>query len=255
MLNLSAYISQLKFDKSYRGECPKCGHDNTFSVTKSGTTIVYRCFSASCGIKGAIKKELDFRELPLEISPKASYISERALPDEFVKLHSIHEDYLDKFNALEAYLDHRIDCYYDPRQNRIVFCVKHENAYYNFVGRALSFKDKPKWFIYNDHNPYPLIVSGKITNEKAVIVEDSISACAVSSICTGIALLGTSIAATYIPVLTKFDHVIVALDKDAASKGIDLERYLSFYIKKVDVMLLQRDLKYESKEALKDMLS
>jgi hypothetical protein len=254
MRNLSDYISQLRFVTHYRGDCPKCGRSNTFSVSRLGTEIKYHCFSASCDLRGAIKKDLDIRELPLEISSKASYISERALPDEFVNLHSVHMDYLEKFNALEAYLDHRIEIYYDPKKHRIVFCVKHNNKYYNFVGRSLNFQTKPKWLIYSEHNPYPLIAPGKITNEKAIIVEDAISACAVSSVCAGIALLGTSLHDSYIPDISAYDHVVIALDKDASKKSIELERVLSFYIKNVDVMLLERDLKYESKASLREML-
>ena len=91
---------------------------------------------------------------------------------------------------------------------------------------------------------YPFICGNTDT---AVLVEDCASACAVSEVHTGVALMGTSLPDSYIPVLKKkFKKVIVALDRDATTKAFDISNQLRYYMD-TEVKILEDDLKYFDK--------
>ena len=63
------------------------------------------------------------------------------------------------------------------------------------------------------------------SNATGILVEDCASACAVSHLYSGIALMGTSLPESYIPVLKKrFKKIIVALDRDATTKAFDIAK-------------------------------
>ena len=45
---LTEYLNTLNLNigESHRGDCPICNHSNTFSVTNSGTHLLYNCYHA-----------------------------------------------------------------------------------------------------------------------------------------------------------------------------------------------------------------
>ena len=79
-------------------------------------------------------------------------------------------------------------------------------------------------------------------------MEDCPSACAVSSLYTGLALLGTSLPNSVLSTIkNRWSRVIICLDKDATDKSLKLVDKLSFYVN-TDMKMLERDLKYENKD-------
>ena len=73
-------------------------------------------------------------------------------------------------------------------------------------------------------------------------MEDCPSACSVSGLTTGLALMGTSLLDEHIEIIKKFKKVYVALDKDATSKAISLIRKLRNYVP-TKLIVLNKDLK------------
>ena len=105
------------------------------------------------------------------------------------------------------------------------------------AGRTLT-GEKPKWWRYGKSgNPF---VCG--TGRVAVIVEDCASACCVSDVFSGVALLGTNLLDTHIATLRKYERVFVALDKDATQKALDIVRKLQGIVP-ANLMILNQDLK------------
>ena len=89
---------------------------------------------------------------------------------------------------------------------------------------------------------------------QSILVEDCASACAVSGIYTGVALMGTSLPDSYIPILKeKFKKVIVALDRDATTKSFDISEKLKYYIPS-EVRILNDDLKYFNEQQITEVL-
>lgn len=266
--NTSLNILLSQVNHSYRGDCPKCGGKNTFSATRENGAVVFHCFRASCELAGKVKKEIgleELRRMDLTSVFRTSMGMDRSpwsIPDHFCSIKSNHVDLLDQWRILDYYRKHTEIFRYDPRQDRIVFLIIHDGVCHGAVGRAINFRTRPKWFIYNSVCSSMFVVPNRdclaadlhgISNT-TILVEDCISACVVSSVCDGMALLGTNFLPDYIEDLLPYSHVLIALDKDASKKAIDLQRRLSFYVKDVDVVLLSRDLKYETIEGIRKIL-
>ena len=67
--------------------------------------------------------------------------------------------------------------------------------------------------------------------------------------------MGTSLSEKVLDILSDFDTVTVALDKDATTKSIDMVMRLNWELENVNMVVLERDLKKldvkESKKVLK----
>jgi hypothetical protein len=81
----------------------------------------------------------------------------------------------------------------------------------------------------------------------AVIVEDCASACAVSNVLTGIAILGTSLVESHKKYINPYRKLYVALDPDATVNSFKITNELRFHgFINVHVKRIKDDLKYFS---------
>ena len=195
-----------------RIDCPFCFHGNTFTLKNIDGKIMWNCFYASCNAKGIISKEMSPEELKnflngtiKELSAKNKVQLENKIkwnvPNYFTSVHSDNRalNYVKKNNCFNAMQKGLAKIMYDPKQDRVVFLIKEQNKVVGAIGRAITSATYPKWFIYGKKsNPF---ICGN--HREAVLVEDCASACAVSNVITGIALLGTSLSEEYIPYLKK----------------------------------------------------
>jgi DNA primase len=130
--------------------------------------------------------------------------------------------------------------------NRVVYLIKERGRVVDAAGRSLDPNIKPKWWRYGKSGN-PFVVGRHATG---VILEDCASACSVSSYVSGIALLGTNLMDSHIPVLRTFDRLVVALDKDATSKAISMVRKLK-PIRPTSLVILDKDVKDMSNDERK----
>ena len=155
----------------------------------------------------------------------------------------------EKIPVAQFWLLRLTDIRYDVRMNRVVFLIKDRKRVVDAAGRALDGRG-PKWYRYGNSN-LPFVCGGD--GSVAVLVEDCSSACSVSNICTGLALLGTNLLSQHIETLQKFQTVYVALDKDATDKAIDMVRTLSPHVP-TKLMVLKHDLKNMQKDERDDFI-
>ena len=121
--------------------------------------------------------------------------------------------------------------------NRVVYLIKDGRQVVDADGRTLD-NIKPKWWRYGKSgNPF---VCG--TSRVGIVLEDCASACSLSSFHSGIALLGTNLQDSHLPNLRKYDRLLVALDKDATKKGLELVRRLQA-IRPTSLVVLNKDVK------------
>ena len=161
------------------------------------------------------------------------------------------ENYVKNNNCMNAMEKGLAKIMYDPKKDRVVFLIKEQNEVISAIGRAITSENYPKWFVYGTKsNPF---VCGK--HNQAILVEDCASACAVSNIITGIALLGTSLPEEYIPHLKKYDRVFIAFDRDATVKALDLSSKLCYNVNNLQVIMLDEDLKYFDSNQIKEKLN
>ena len=141
------------------------------------------------------------------------------------------------------------------KQDRVVFLIRDDEdptTFVGAVGRALSSATYPKWYMYGNKDvPFKC---GLHEHNEAVIVEDCASACAVSNILTGVAILGTSLKQSHKQSLKSYDKLYIALDRDATTKAFDIANELrSEGFKNVEIKALKDDLKYFNTEEIKEM--
>jgi len=228
----------------YRGDCPLCGRINTFSVTDTGFERLWYCFHADCHTKGSTGVQLTKENSKVAFKEKITSTeinSEFEIPNTFVSLsrNKQAEDYVKKVGSYEAYLSGLTDIRYDLQQDRVVYLVKSisNGRVVDATGRALTNR-KPKWRRYGD-NKSPFVCG---TTDNVFVVEDCPSACSVSGLTTGLALMGTTLLDEHIEVIRNYKKVYIALDKDATGKAILLMRKLRNYVP-TKLIVLNKDLK------------
>ena len=244
---LKDYVTDLSIapEGRLRMDCPACGKKNTFSVSDTGGERLWFCFHADCGVRGRtgfrIRKDTAVHPLlrtkVLETNNNSSIPLE--LPDTFVALsrEPRAESYVKKANAYDAYLAGRVDIRYDFRMNRVVYLIKDGRRTVDAAGRSLV-NAKPKWWRYGKSgNPF---VCG--SSRVGVILEDCASACSVSSFLSGVALLGTNLQDSHLSTLRRYDRLLVALDKDATKKALELVRRMQA-IRPTSLVVLNKDVK------------
>ncbi len=255
------YIKQLGIasNTQVRMDCPFCLNKNTFSVNTEDSKIMWKCYHASCKIGGTTERALSpddvtkFLELSSPVKTDRQQSFNWTIPNHFTNIQSSEKclAYIKKNNCYPAYLEGLASIYFDPRKDRAVFIIKDEGTAVSAVGRSLNPIVMPKWFNYNK-NSIPFTCG---TSDTAVIVEDCASACTISSVHTGVALLGTTLKEEYAIYLSKtFKKVIVALDRDATQKAFDLSKGLR-YLVDTEVKVLDEDLKYLDDTKIKELFN
>jgi len=245
---LNSYVEELTLQPfgSLRLDCPVCQKKNTFSVRDDGYERMYNCFYASCDTKGRTGKRLTTFNATSVLQPTKPTLKPKPkdvpfeIPDTFVPLTRNQKalDYVRSVNSYRAYLDNRAEIMYDIRQDRVVFLVKEDKKIVDAVGRSLTNR-KPKWYRYGKSNSGFHVDNG---NDTIFVVEDCSSACSVCGITSAIALLGTNLLQSHMNVLKQYKKVVVALDKDATSKAVELSRKISQFVN-CSVAFLPEDLK------------
>ncbi len=231
---LQEYLNNLNLNigESHRGDCPVCNHNNTFSVTNSGTRLLYNCYHSDCSISGFNNNKIT------------------KIPDYFVSISKNDRAklYLQNNNCWTAYLKNMDNILYDVKNDRVVFLVRYNNKIVDAVGRRLG-KYGSKWHRYNK-SKYPFVIGD---SGVSVVCEDCASACAVSDRYKGIALMGTHLTNESLRIISDSLVVIVALDKDATRKAIDIVMRIKSKVL-TKLVTLDRDLKVLPKNEIWEIL-
>ena len=251
---LQEYINNLSLNigESHRGDCPVCNHSNTFSVTNSGTRLLYNCYHSDCSISGfnnnKITKEI-FNSV-ISNSKTLDTITEFIIPEYFVSINKNNRAklYLQNNNCWTAYLKNMDNILYDVKDDRVVFLVRYNNKLVDAVGRKLG-KYGTKWHRYNK-SKYPFTIGDSTVS---IVCEDCASACAVTDWYRGVALMGTHLTNESLRILSDSVKVIVALDKDATRKAIDVVMRIKARVP-TRLVTLDRDLKVLTKNEIREIL-
>ena len=244
-------------DSQVRMDCPFCSGKNTLSIDTTENKIGWYCFHASCSAKGRKEGEKDMNYVIKIFIGSGTFKKESdefELPDSFQSIYSSEKamHWLSNNNCWESWAWHRADFKYDVKQNRVVFIVKNRisDKIVGAVGRALDKDTFPKWFMYGNKDvPFKC---GDCND--AVIVEDCPSACAVSNILTGIAIMGTKLKDVQKSHLRPYKNLYICLDRDATTKAYDMAKELrSSGFENVIVKPLEDDLKYYNTDQIREL--
>ena len=238
---------------SFRTNCPMCSGRNTFTISKLQSRLLWNCYKASCKIRGTKETDRTKHDIVQKLQNyHPSFYHTFQVPDYFTSVTNNDRAlrYLKNNNCIDAYENRLANILYDPKQDRVVFMVKDGVHIVDAIGRSLNYKVKPKWYRYGKSEK--LFICGD--SQDAILVEDAASACAVSKIFTGVALLGTNLKHADLTFLKKFHKVHICLDPDATRKSLDIQKYLCYLVPS-NVIRIKDDLKYFGSQEIKKLVS
>mgnify|MGYP003134402049 FL=1 len=221
-----------------RTDCPNCGGRNTFTITNNMGSLVWNCYKASCNLKGGTRVHLSINDIRDGFVGAKEYAEDFVMPEYVVPYKGQRE--LTRFTA--EYAIDEWELFYDVKDNRAVFPIRHDGVIVDATGRSLS-KRLPKWKKYGKSGLPFTAGCGKV----AVVVEDCVSATVVGySSFVGVALLGTSLQESHKGFLSQFSTAVIALDPDALPKTLQMAKELRGHVPDVRVLKLNNDLKYRN---------
>jgi len=221
-----------------RTDCPNCGGRNTFTITNNMGSLVWNCYKASCNLKGGTRVHLSMNDIRDGFVGAKEYAEDFVMPEYVVPYKGQRE--LTRFTA--EYAIDEWELFYDVKDNRAVFPIRHDGVIVDATGRSLS-KRLPKWKKYGKSGLPFTAGCGKV----AVVVEDCVSATVVGySSFVGVALLGTSLQESHKGFLSQFSTAVIALDPDALPKTLQMAKELRGHVPDVRVLKLNNDLKYRN---------
>jgi hypothetical protein len=252
MLSLSQAKQNLNGMDNWRGDCLDCGGKNTLSISNVMGEIKWFCFKAHCKTKGRgnIRRTMDEIVESMRGKDRDLIRIPFETPAYFTDMNSTLRS-TRFFNFLTAIgMKDKVECRYDPKQNRAVFLIRRGLHVVDAIGRSLN-KALPKWFRYGHSGQSFMLNDG----DTCVIVEDIPSAITVGAAgYASMALLGTNLTTLDIKDLMGYNNIIVALDPDAHSKGVAMASRLDAY-SNAKAVLISDDLKYFNPDEIEEILN
>ena len=287
--NLISKLDENDLFATLRQDCPYCGGRNTLTITRMPASgkIVWNCYKAGCSARGS-KKDMNPKILRQIIQSRTSTESktrntteskkEEVIKNPMPKILSSLEyhpetiDFLKENNSYKAYEDCLLPIFYEPTQERIVFCNQKMTG---GIGRTLNLRRKPKWLVYGSRADMHFVSVKETTtisdSYTMVLVEDVLSACAVYEHCSehtdlsttlvGTALLGTNLSTSCINSLKKeepnLNKFIICLDADASKKAIEIKIQLQAAMPRIPInirLLSGPDIKHLSSSQVHKLL-
>ena len=250
-------LTDILSGETKRGNCPKCHRHNTFTLSRTGNTIKWNCYSASCNYSGVKNNtSMSLEDIKFNHQQKNKTKGKQNVIDVSRLAYSnICSDFLDKYciNNID------IPVLYDPLERRVAFMIQHKGENIDAIGRALDVWRKPKWKRYSDIDTSITIPFDAPPKSNLIIVEDIISAWkAVTHLddTDAMPLLGTSLSTNNLnKIWDTYNSVTIALDKDATDKAINMSRRIFVGVDKCKVVALELDIKDMAIEDIQKCLS
>lgn len=246
-------IDFIQDNSTGRYDCPVCFHTKTLSIDKSTSTTMWNCFSANCSFSGRSNSKLSADDIRKALAA-IPHIANKAfsIPHWFTSVRNF-KGAIDLLNKYDCWTD-KAEIYYDAQLSRLVFIITENDIPVGAIGRRIDGQGDTgtKWHKYAGSKPVPFIC-GPITSD-IILVEDCFSAIAISSHVTGVALLGTNVYDTYIPILAKAKSIRIALDPDANKVALAIIKDLSGYFP-ITQLIITSDFKDMTKKEISRCLS
>ena len=251
-------LTDILSGETKRGNCPKCHRHNTFTLSRTGNTIKWNCYSASCnysGVKNNTSMSLEDIKFNHQQQRNKTKGTQNVRTTDVNRLgySSICSDFLDKYciNNID------IPVLYDPLERRVAFMIQKDGENVDAIGRALDVWRKPKWKRYSDVDSAIIVPFDAPPKSNLIIVEDIISAWkAVTYLdnTDAMPLLGTSLSTNNLnKIWNTYNSVTIALDKDATDKAINMSRRIFVGVDTCRVVALELDIKDMTVEEIQNV--
>lgn len=248
--------------------CPSCEggvtREKSFSLRKDPARILFNCWRASCGFKGIIDYNGAFIEDGREEMS-------RALKPARIFMGALSPFGVAGINLFDSKFSMTVQ---DLTEGGVQFAREEDRYAFPVLSphhgkRGLTLRDfntrpttYPKWDAfpsYANHTWLGWYIRTVLMEGSVVVVEDPISALKVSRHFKACFLNGTNLDFEKLLEIDKVASgkgIILALDKDATSKAIELLRSYQFFIGSTATCIhLEKDAKYMSSEEIKEAFS
>ena len=224
-------------------ECRRIGNDKSgdnLAVYSDGHCFCYRCGSIS-GRKTLTRTEPTTNQgitLPADITTELPFEA-RA--------------WLGQYQLARLDLN-RNHVMWSEKWSRIIFPYFNETELLAWQGRYVGTdKTKAKWFSHG--KIHAIIHPVQVTKQKAIMVEDIVSAIKVSRLCGAIPIFGSSVSAKQILRLkTVVDEVWYWLDPDMRTKSVKMAKLSNLLGLPAHVIFSDRDPKEHSHDDIANIL-
>ena len=230
--------------ETYRGPCPACGRADTFTVSRTGLTVVYNCYSTHCSVSGY----LGGGRRRLEVTD-----------DRKQRFHPFLGELRGLTSSQRKFLDQRIgwtewhlalaEPMYAPTEDRFAFPVFGPmGVRRGWILRSYDPTCPPRWKALTRMDfaePHMSWYRSNPADTKVIVVEDIPSAVRATRYWpNAVALNGGGAGPTYIQEITAYCREVTwALDADATSTALKLQRKYSLFFDSSTVLVLNVDIK------------
>ena len=211
-------------------------------------TIKYNCYKLNCDVRGNYHVDLTAAEIKLLMQRQAEQPKKEPdtmeIPEYVVQPTPEHT----KFHAFKSRWGlNTTKLLYDVKDERVVFPIHYKGKIIDMNGRSVGGA-VPKWYRYSGKADY-YMCNSLLNKHTLLLVEDCTSAEIASQEFEDIntmAILGTSLTDKHYDAIGEFEHIIIALDPDAAHKTIQYKREIEAWTGiKTTAVRLNDDIKYK----------
>lgn len=255
-------------DQEVQGACPACVHWN-FSATRKNGKLLWNCFRATCGERGAVYIPGGGYSTPRYAAPPpAGPVSNPYTGTMSLLSDTVAQRLCDRFDILyPGFIQRHV---YAGSQGRYLLPIYGPNgkirgevlrwpwigAEYASGGALSSVVPYSKSLTFRELTSSTLLSWYKTETKGVMLVEDQMSAIKLAS--EGIsaaALLGTTLSQDKIMELQRHTNTIaLALDKDATSLAFKLARKWQHAFLQFKVVILEKDIKDMPRKDLRGLL-
>jgi hypothetical protein len=225
-------------------DCPACGREGKFSITRTSTGLLYNCFRDACPtaghvsadgvgrtrVKGKPRRDATLRPYDGPLRPLRAWEKAR-----FLVKNGLRPEWIETMGRWKWAPEER--CYafpiLDPRGfERGVVLRRYDGRAPKSLTRQHTAGPTLSWYTRGDFS-------------RVIVVEDQVSALKMARWCTSVALLGTALSHEGAQEIASMraGHVTIALDNDAINTAYKLKDWFGLLFSSTDVLQLKKDVK------------
>jgi hypothetical protein len=238
-------------------DCPACHSRGKFALRRDGNAAVYHCFKAACSLHGGGRVSVNGQRLVEERGSRRRKQKVTPYTGELVALDERQKAFLLHKIGWEAWHRATSRVMWAPGKQRFAFPIFDPmgrrrgwtlRSYNGLQPKALTRMDReePHLSWYRRHGNWSCLL----------VVEDIPSAVRAARYIDCVALGGTGVGPDYVQeIAAHARYVIWALDPDATDQALALHRKYSLAFESSRVMVLARDIKDMTEDAVQELLT
>lgn len=236
--------------------CPECSRDSTFTITRTGPSVVYNCYSAHCSCAGYLGRG---RRLNLEVKDarKQTFHPYRG---QLMELTASQRLFLSQRIGWDRWHVDLAQPKYAPTEDRFAYPVFGPmGVRRGWVLRSYDASCSSRWKALTRMDvaePHMSWYRRDVLDPRVIVVEDIPSAVRAAKYWPNVvAINGGGLGPTYVQEITAHNgrRITWALDGDATNTALKLHRKYSLFFEGSQVLVLNEDIKDLDEQELQQL--